>query len=115
MTITTSTTLPPFILQKFSRSLLSIPCPKFRDHPETLICIYRYIEKKLRKKTLKNEKRNNKYIGLSIEFMELYERAKAKEKELEKETKHITQQPFYFFGGPDKRYQNIFKRLRFKR
>jgi hypothetical protein len=110
--------LPPPILQHFSRILLSAPSPKFCDDNETLMKIYRYIERNLLKNASYCENRMKKVKQLQIEFLEIYGRIKEKEKDIkadsEKKAKAKTQRPFYYINCSDRCLDRIFSRLKYR-
>lgn len=110
--ITNTEILPPQILSYFNNYLLSTPMAKLYDDSETLLKIYEKIISKLSKKTVKDTVRAEKFNILKLEFMELYERAKTKEKELEEKTGIHCGQPFYRFRETDKRNKGLFNKFR---
>lgn len=112
MTLITSI-IPPQVVQHFSNILLSVPITKFGDDSERLKRIYLYIKYKLSKKC-KDEIRKNKFKILEDQYLELYERAKAKEKELEEKNKNLLKEPFYYIEISDLRYKKIYRRLRYR-
>ena len=107
--ITTITNIPPLILQYYDRKLLSYP-GKLSDDSSKLDHVYQYIKYKIDKKPV-----GNKVYQLEQEYLELYERIKAKEKDIEGKTEYHTQRPFYYFGRSNRKGQDIFKRLRYKK
>ena len=113
MKITTKSVLPPPIVQYYDRVLLSKPYIS-GDCCARLMRIFRWIEGKLAKKISSCPKRRARYLKLEEEFLELYERAKTKEEELEAKGENPTKVPFYRIRGIDKRHERVFDRLRFK-
>lgn len=106
--------IPPPILQSFNTSLLSSPCPKFHDDCETLWKIYQYIIHKLKPKASKNAVWLQKIERLEKQFLELYERAKAKEDEFQKETGESFMQPYDCFRKVNRYRPWLLGRLKFK-
>lgn len=110
----TITSLTPMISQSYNALLLSFPSPKLRDSCETILKMLEEIEKmwhKLDSNPIKKERCQN----LKLEIIELYERAKVKEKERETEKDHKTQGFGYFIDKPEKIDRNVYWRLRFRR
>ncbi|SRR5216684_989022 len=112
--ITTMSSLPPLIQQSFNSNLLSSPSPSFRQTSKALLYVYNYIETRLAKKVNENSIRKQKYENLKNQFLELYERIKTKEKELEGKTEHFTQRPFYFTILSNRIQQSFFTRLEYR-
>ncbi len=65
------------------------------------------------KKAYHDPIRRDKCVKLQKEFLELYERAKIKEKDVEGKAKNKTQGPLYCIIFPDKRDENIFRGFRY--
>lgn len=105
--------LPPQLIQQFNADLLKTPVPMMRDSTKDLWRMYEYINRNLRKK-VKGDELIKKYERMEKKFLELYERAKVKEKELEKEARHHTQMPFYFFRNPDICSREVYRRFKFR-
>lgn len=112
--ITTISSLPPDIQKHFNPELLSLN-PRCCDNSQTLYEIYIFIKEKLMKRAKSNPIRWEYCLKLEKEFLELYERAKIKEEELKEEKYHRTKEPYYCINLSDKRYEQIFIRLKFKR
>jgi hypothetical protein len=106
--------IPPQILQYFSSTLLSSPYSKFRDWSEDIWKVYLYVKEKLIPKCKNNPIRLKKTLELEKQFLELYERAKVKEKANEGKNQAKTEQFGYSFREFDRYNQRIFGRLRFK-
>lgn len=104
-----TTNMPPMIMQSFDRQLLSRPC-KLNDNGSNLDRVYQYIKRKIDKKPI-----GNKVYELEEEFLEIYERIKAKEKDIEGKTGYKVQRPFYRFEKSNRKGQDVFERLRHKR
>ncbi len=104
---------PPKILGSFDKNLLSNYL-ELGDSLYIISKIYEYIFIKLYKKCLKDEKRKDKFKKLKEEFLKLYERCEAKEKELKEKTGRSNKGPFYYIENLDKRDTRILKRLRRK-
>jgi hypothetical protein len=104
--------LPPQIKQFFDKNLLSKDSPEFRDSCKVIWRVYLYIKNRLRKKVDNDPIRLNKYLELEKQFLELYERTKAKEEERKIEEGHHTQEPFYYFRKTNGNYQWLFDRLK---
>ena len=79
--IITITAHPPQVKQFYDSTLLSKPTSKFYDESELLWRVYTYIKLKLSKKSKYHPNSEIKYNQLEREFLELYERAKTKEKD----------------------------------
>lgn len=114
MKVTTITTLPSLVLQSFNAQLLSNPMPKFYDDSETLLQIYTYILYKLYRRCLYSSQKIKQFELLEKQFLELYERAKAKEAKYEKENGQSFQRPFDFFIYTGRNNKGIFEKIRFK-
>ena len=113
--ITTILNVPPNILKRFDRNLLSQQIPKFCDDSERLLWIFQWIENKLSKKAMKHEGTRVKYERLKKQFLELYERAKAKENELQKAGKKQDFFSYIDIGDIDRCHGELFERIRWKR
>lgn len=87
---------------------------KFSEDSETLAKIYHYIKNRLDKKPFNDVNRLENFLKIEREFLQLYERAVAKEKEVGSKGKNKTQRPFYIIEGIDPRYETIFRGLRHK-
>ena len=111
MVIVSSINLDYFI-ERFNPNLLSTPAPKFGDDCETLAQVYNRIVDKFHGEDLKNENRVKKLSALKKQFLEIYERAKAKETELEGKTEHVIQGFMYFFATSGRGCDPLFRRLR---
>lgn len=107
----TISALPPQILQYFNAALLATPAPLLRESSKSLWRVYSYILTRLRRSIAKDQKRLEKFILLELKFLEIYGRAKAKEKELEGKTEHQTQRSFYIIRGVNPKDERIFARL----
>ena len=83
------------------------------DNCERLWKIYLYIMKKLHKKCYHDVNTIIRCNKLESEFLELYERAKAKEKVVKEEKRNKTQEPFYYIRCASRRNQRVFERLKF--
>lgn len=105
---------PPKIEQHFNEKLLSVPCPKLRDSTETFDQMW-CEALKLWKKVENNPIRKQKCELLKQEILELYERAKAKEKERESQKDHKTKGFMYSVAIPKGLAQDVYARLRFRR
>lgn len=110
--IITITSLPPQVKQFYDSILLSKPTSKFYDDSELLWRVYTYIKLKLSKKSKYHPNSEIKYNQLEKEFLELYERAKTKEKDYERETGNQGQKFFYYIIITDRSHSKIFERLR---
>ncbi len=103
----------PEIDMKFSKDILSRPTPKLREDSDTLWKSWLYIES-LWKKLDNQPVKRAKCEELKKQFMELYERAKAKEKERETEKTHPTQIPFYFIGSIGEKDEEAFRCTKYR-
>lgn len=104
------TTLPPQILQFFNAALLSTPAPKLRDSCDTFDRMWKEVLK-LWKRLDGNPQRKQRCEALKQEILELYERAKAKEKEREAEKDHKTQEFGYRVAVPEGLAEDVHARL----
>lgn len=114
--ITTILCIPPPIRQYFSKDLLSIPTPKFRDDAETFSKMFSaamgYVMKKTRSgKIGKREIKKCHY--LFEELKTVYERIEAKEKEYTDKGQTLSRNPFYFFETPPGNGRKIYSRLKY--
>lgn len=112
MTTINTYSLAPDITIFFDKGLLSEPC---FDGLKRFWNIYQYIKKKLIPKAKNNVNWKEKVDQLERYFLELYERAQAKEKDNEGKKRNKTQEPLYRISFPNKRDDYIFGRLRYKR
>ena len=110
----TSTSLPSEIIQHFSRMLLTTPCKMGQDS-STLWEVYIYIKHRLLKRANHDPITKARCKQLEETFLDLYERAKTKEKNKDEASKNKTQVPLYYIECPDKRDETIFERLRYCR
>lgn len=113
--ITTTSFLPPPILQNFDVGLLSMPAPKFYDDAETLYLVYQYIKRKLQKKTYRCAIRDMKFIELEREFLDLHERTTSKEKEFKEKTGKSFHGPFDYLEYTGRHYKKVFGKIRSRR
>jgi len=112
--LTITSIIPPQITQYFDSKLLSTPVPNFNDSSQDLWLIYQYIKTKLLKKTKKYPQWEKECLALEKQFMELYERALAKEKEHTEKKTHYTQGSFYRFRSLNKTDDRIFTGLKYR-
>lgn len=105
--------LPPPIKQRFSSDLLSVPAHLFRDCCKTFDQMWKEAEK-LWKKIIKNPEKYARCEELKAQIMELYERAKVKEKEREGQEDHQTQGFGYSVTVPSRLARDLYWRLRFR-
>ena len=106
--ITTTAVHPPAIKQMFSSDLLCQPA-KLHDDETTLWKIYEKIQKMLAKRS---EQINVKCRKLESQFLELYERIKAKKAAVGSSAKNKTKEPLYRIECPNKSDRAIFTGLR---
>jgi len=106
--------LPPSIKKFFSKDLLKAPYPGFYD---SCITIQKMLNKVLKiwHKLDSNSIRKARCEKLKQEILNLYERAKIKEKERESETDHKTKEFGYSFAGNKRISGDIYWRLKFGR
>ena len=109
--MTKITILPPLIQQSFDAALLSTPF-KMREDSETLWKAWQYIEK-LWHKLDKCPAKKAKCEQLKQQFMELYERAKAKEEERKATPSHRTQMSLYFIDFIGRKVEEAFRRAKY--
>lgn len=93
--------------------MLLTPPVFFGDNLEKFNSIYKYI-KSLSEKYRKYPEIYSKWEKLEKEYLDLYERTKAKEKNLQEKTENRPKKPFYFTRMPNRRCKRIFSRLRHK-
>lgn len=109
----TITTLPP-IEQYFNYHLLENPFDdSLRFDSRRLFAWYKFYLRKLQRKSYHSDIRRKKCELLEQEFLQLYERIKIKEEELEEKTKHITKRPFFYITYSDYRSKKLYDRFRF--
>jgi hypothetical protein len=105
----TTVCLPPMILQSHSSKLLSRPACKFYQDSEFLWKMYQYtLSLKYKCKTQRSLQR---FKEQEKQFLEIYERAKAKEKDLEGSAKHPSKRPFFYFQGPKRDRRKLYCKL----
>lgn len=109
---TTTVSLSPEIKQHFSATLLSTPTFSFRDSLRSFDIMWKEVEK-LWKKLEKCPQKKIRCEALKKEIMELYERAKVKEKECEGQKDHKTQGFMYSVTVSSRMADDIYFRLRF--
>jgi hypothetical protein len=114
MIIDCISSLPPPIEQFFNRLLLSAPAPLFRDSSQTIDLMLKEVNK-LWKRLDCNPLRKARCEALKQEILELYERAKIKEKEREGQTYHKTQEFGYHVALPKTLDRDVYARLRIRR
>lgn len=102
--------LPPQIKQYFSSVLLSMPIPKLRDSCDIFERMWKEVLK-LWYKLDANPQRNARCEKLKEEILELYERAKIKEKEREGQTDHKTQVFGYRVAAPKAMDRDTYERF----
>jgi hypothetical protein len=107
----------PMILQSFSKDLLSVPAPLFRENSQRLLKQFEYLIWWFNKKTSNGWDEIKRKSGLKIieELQSTYEWIKIKEKELEGKTSHRTQEFYYHVGGLSKEDDEICRGFEFKR
>lgn len=103
----------PPIRMSFDPNLLSTAILKLNEDSETLYRIYQILKKKLMKRAERNPKQKKACEELEKDFLELYERAKAKEKDAEAAPKNVTQRSFYRIAGAKKNDRAIFERFKY--
>lgn len=108
-----TTVIPPKISQYFDKTLLSSPGVKFQDDSFTLWSIYTYIKNKLMKRAMNHPIRMKKLKELEEEFLELYERAKKKEKDLEGKAENVTKRPSYRITTAGRNGKEIYGRFKY--
>ena len=106
------TVIPPIIRQYFSHRLLLTPTPKFRDCCDIFEEMLQTIDE-MWYKLKNNPKRLQRCEALRKKILQLYERAKTKEKEREAEKDHKTQEFGYYVAIPTPMGRDVYQRLRF--
>lgn len=91
-----------------------MPAPKLRDWTGTFEVMWTEALK-LWKRIENNPHKKARCEALKREILELYERAKIKEKERESQTDHETQEFGYHVAIPKGLAEDVFARLRFGR
>ncbi len=114
MIIDTIVDLTPLILQHFNSKLLSFPAPKLRDSTDCIRAMLKQVEK-MWYKIENNPHRLARCEALKQDILQLYERAKIKEKEREAETDHKTQELGYHVACDEALDRDVYWRLRFRR
>jgi hypothetical protein len=107
-------TIPPCIKKYFNPLLLQGPYPKFRDSCDSFEKMWQEVLK-LWKKLENNPYRKARCKALKQEILNLYERAKIKEKERESQKNHKTQEFGYYVAVPKGMARDVYERLRFGR
>ncbi len=102
------------LIQYFNAKLLSLPAPKLRDSTDCIRAMLKEVEK-MWYKIENNPRRLARCEDLKQEILQLYERAKIKEKEREDQTDHKTQEFGYHVAMPEKLDRDVYWRLRFGR
>jgi hypothetical protein len=108
--VRTVSVIPPEIVESFNAKLLCVPMPK-GDCCKRLWGIYQWIINNLKPHDLSNANRRMKIHSLIMEFLEKYERTKAKEEEREREEAHFTQGFFYNIDFVERSHWDLFFRL----
>lgn len=98
----------------FSKDLLSKTI-KYWDDSSDLDRVYKNIKKYLEKKCQKDPRRKEKFDVLEKQYLEIYERIKAKEEKLKEEKGVNFQRSFYSIALSNRAFSKVFRRLRFKR
>lgn len=101
--------MPPEIITYFQSNLLSRPMLRCGDDCEFLWKIYQYIKRNLERR---RKQPNAKFSDLEKQFLEVYERAKAKEEEIERATGDKGQRSFGCFIRLDKSDRKTFDIIR---
>lgn len=112
--IDSASIVPPIIQQYYNRMLLCTPTLKFGDACHTFEFMWKQALK-LWYKLDANPKRKERCERLKQEILEIYERAKIKEKERESQKDHKTQEFGYFVALPKVLDRDVHARLRFGR
>jgi hypothetical protein len=114
MIIDSTCTLSPMIFQKYNSKLLSLPAPKLRDSSDCIRAMLKTVDE-MWYKLANNPKRLERCTALKQEILQLYERAKIKEKEREAEKDHKTQEFGYYVTLRSALDRDVYWRLRFGR
>lgn len=112
---TTIYTLPPSEQHSLNNILLLRRMPKFRDDAETLYEIYRYVKSESLRCAKMAPSKTAKANQTLVEFLELYERIKKKEKEYEGTDKDISKGFGNYICFAETRRNKILWRLKQKR
>lgn len=110
--IITIENLPPQLIQNFSFGLSNTPIPKFNQDETDIWEIWLYIEKKLWPKLDKFPHIKKQCEVIKKEFLDTYERIKAKKENGQAKEKNKTQDPFYRLECSSRSNQEILFRLR---
>lgn len=106
----------PDIKQYYDTNLLLRQMSKFSDDLETIMEMYRYIEKLMIKKIgrlhIHNLNTLEKFQKIEQEFLEIYERQKTKEENSTEKAKNKTQEPFYSLRNSERCNKKLLHRLR---
>lgn len=110
----TLTSLTPEIRQRFDSMLLTQTSANFGDNLKTILRMFRYIEKRLQKKTLRCPIQRDKFLILRSQFLEVYDKASTKEKDSEATKGNKAKRAFYYITLPNKSDRTIFDGIRRK-
>jgi hypothetical protein len=112
--VETTRLFPPLVIENFSAALLNAIMPKLGDSCDTFERMWRRALE-LWHKLDANPKRKARCEQLKEQILELYERAKIKEKEREAEEDHKTQKFGYYVAHPQGLADDVLARLMFER
>jgi hypothetical protein len=115
--LTTYSFSAPKIPRSFDHELISMSMLKFGDNSDGMLRSFEYIKWLFHKKTKNGYYGKRRQEGLETikELEKTYEWIKTKEKELEAQEGHITQQLFYYVGGLSKKDKEVCRGFKYKR
>lgn len=111
MTVKTISVLPPSIKEFFNICLLT-KLGKLYDDCTDLEVLYKYIKEKANKKLKNLSEKRRKFEALEKQFLDLYERAKIKEKECEEKGKDVGKGPFNYLKYSGRSYRGVYWEIR---
>jgi hypothetical protein len=109
-----TSTIPPQIIQSFSRILLTTPCPKFHEDEEDIWMIYQYLKKLGEKKLQKTPGKKKKIEAMERRFLATYEWIKTQKEDSAAKEKNKTQEPFYWLECSTRSNREILTRFKYK-
>lgn len=113
MTVKTISVLPPSIKEFFNICLLT-KLGKLYDDCTDLELLYNYIKEKANKKLKNLPEKRRKFEVLEKQFLELYERAKIKEKECKEKGEDVGKGLFDYLKYSGRNYQGVYWEIRIR-
>lgn len=109
-----TTKLPPEIRSNFDKALLSRPIPQFSDSSEDFFAMYLFIKDKTWKKLKKRPGQLKKAEMLEEQFKDLYERAKAKEKDFKEKNQKLPMFTYASINSTKRSHHGLYRFIRSK-